>query len=186
MAKRKIIEWDVMEPEYRAGQLSLKELGRRFDCSDAAIIKHAKKFGWTRNLAEKVREKIKENLVSGTVSGVVSPLKAAEIVKQAAERGTDIVLLHRKDIERQRQAHAEYQEMLSSIFDGHKVDGKVDLETLDSAVKISEALSRIIARIIPLERQAFGLDEDSGGGSGKGHELKITRTIIRADGKDAL
>lgn len=45
---RKQIDWDAIEPHYRAGIRSLKDIGAEFEVSDAAIIKHAKRDGWVR------------------------------------------------------------------------------------------------------------------------------------------
>jgi hypothetical protein len=44
-------DWPVIEREYRAGQLSVKELGRQYKLSDAVIRKRAKAYGWTRDLS---------------------------------------------------------------------------------------------------------------------------------------
>lgn len=55
MAKR--IEWDLIEPHYRAGIRSLKDIGKEFEVSDAAIVKHAKKVGWVRDTTARSRLK---------------------------------------------------------------------------------------------------------------------------------
>lgn len=72
MAAQIKIDWDALEPQYRAGLKSLKDIGAGFGVSDAAIIKHAKKFGWTRNLAAKIQaaadRKVSERIVSDKVS----------------------------------------------------------------------------------------------------------------------
>lgn len=47
--KRSRVDWDAIEPHYRAGIRALKDIGREFDVSDAAIIKHARLHDWARS-----------------------------------------------------------------------------------------------------------------------------------------
>lgn len=54
--KKPSIDWDAIESHYRAGIRSLKDMGKEFGCSDAAIIKHFKKLGIERDLGEKIRQ----------------------------------------------------------------------------------------------------------------------------------
>lgn len=51
------VDWEALEPHYRSGIRSLKELGKEFGCSDAAIVKHAKRNGWERDLSAKIKAK---------------------------------------------------------------------------------------------------------------------------------
>lgn len=51
MAKRKnSIPWDRIEIEYLAGEDSIREIADRYEISDAAIRKRAKKDGWVREV----------------------------------------------------------------------------------------------------------------------------------------
>jgi hypothetical protein len=69
MSERKSVDWIAIEREYRAGQLSVREIARRSSVTEGAVRKHAKADGWTRALADKVREAVRERLVrSGTQS----------------------------------------------------------------------------------------------------------------------
>lgn len=52
-AEKKIIDWETLSVHYRAGIRSLKDMGIEFDVSDAAIIKKARKEGWTRDILTK-------------------------------------------------------------------------------------------------------------------------------------
>jgi hypothetical protein len=56
-------DWDAIERQYRAGQLSIKELARQHKLSDTAIHKRAKAKGWTRDLSGAVRTRVRESLV---------------------------------------------------------------------------------------------------------------------------
>lgn len=42
------IDWAAIQPHHHAGIRSLRDIGGEFGVSDVAIIKHARKNGWTR------------------------------------------------------------------------------------------------------------------------------------------
>jgi predicted DNA-binding protein YlxM (UPF0122 family) len=48
-------DWEAIEREYRAGQLSVREIARQYAVSEGAIRKRAKAEGWERALADVVR-----------------------------------------------------------------------------------------------------------------------------------
>lgn len=58
MSEKKIIDWETLSVHYRAGVRSLKDMGLQFGVSDAAIIKKARKEGWTRDLLTKPVQRI--------------------------------------------------------------------------------------------------------------------------------
>ena len=82
MTERKILDWEVIEREYRAGQLSVREIAETHGVSHPAILKRAKHDGWERNLSDAVREKVTTRLVTDGVTGK----SARETVELAAER----------------------------------------------------------------------------------------------------
>jgi len=65
VTEKRTIEWDLIEPHYRAGIRSLKDIGKEFGVSDAAIIKRAKRDGWVRDLAAKIQAKAGEGRRQG-------------------------------------------------------------------------------------------------------------------------
>ena len=52
-AKRKKIDWEAVEIDYCAGELSNCALARKYGCSDTAIRKKAKEKGWVRGEPER-------------------------------------------------------------------------------------------------------------------------------------
>lgn len=62
-APRKNIDWEKVEAEYRAGRLSLREIGATFGCSDTAVRKKAKREGWKRDLAARIKAKDKKVII---------------------------------------------------------------------------------------------------------------------------
>jgi len=153
-------DWEAIEREYRAGQLSLREIGRQRGISDTAIRKRAKAEGWTRALAERVREQVRETLVRADGSRAGSRATRehdAEIIEAAADRGMSVVMSHRRDITRLSELRTTLADRLASYLSGDTLDGPA-LGEKESPAELLERLSRVTARIIPLERQAYGLD----------------------------
>jgi hypothetical protein len=151
-------DWQKIEQHYRAGTLSIREIARQNGVSDTAIRKQVKKAGWTKDLSARVRIQVRESLVrEGSRPCELAGIKPSDaaIVDEAAAIGVAVVRSHRFDINALRQAAV----------------GLLDDLRLDLALKVTERsrviadLSSAMARLVPLERQAFGLDEDRPGGS---------------------
>jgi hypothetical protein len=96
------IDWDALEPHYRAGTRSLKDLGKEFGCSDAAIIKHARKEGWTRNLRGKIQAKADAKVSAAAVAAETGKTKVTESIRVEVESEVQarVRLSHRTDIQR--------------------------------------------------------------------------------------
>ena len=47
--RRRDIDWNAVERDYRSGAFSLRELAERHRCSHSAIANFAGRHGWTRN-----------------------------------------------------------------------------------------------------------------------------------------
>lgn len=174
MAKRKKYDWEAIEGEYRASQLSICEIGRRYGLSESYIRKKAKDNGWERNLAEIVRGRIESALMRDDPS-VEGILDESKIVEQAALRGAEKVRTHRVIIKRAMdRANAFLLELenpkkiIAGNTKGKPIYGFTPVEKtrlLDSAV-------RAVATLVPLERQTYNLDKDEGP---EGKEAEYTR-----------
>ncbi|HDZ1216425.1 TPA: hypothetical protein RRU65_005372, partial [Klebsiella pneumoniae] len=49
-------DWEAIESAYRAGVLSLRDIGDKYGVTEGAIRKRAKKFDWARNSGTQVRK----------------------------------------------------------------------------------------------------------------------------------
>jgi hypothetical protein len=155
----------AVERDYRTGQLSNREIARRHGRSESWVRKIAKENGWARDLADAVRHRVREDLVR---DGVLANGDEA-IVDEAAAIGVEVVRSHRLDIARLRQAAAGLLDELGlrgspAEWQLSGEEGPILLKVTDRSRVVSD-LAAIMARLIPLERQAFGLDEDRPGGS---------------------
>lgn len=169
------VDWEAIEREYRAGQLSVSEIARQQGVSHTAINKRAKKEGWTRNLAHKVRQEVSARLVSPEVSAS----NARQAIETAAARGVELVRQHQSSLGRaNRIAETLMAELERGCDRIEEIEAAIDDETSEDAnsnrrnamlkavslptrAATLRELSQALKNLIPLERQAFSLD-DSG------------------------
>lgn len=159
---RPAVDWDGLEPHYRAGIRSLKDIGAEFEVSDAAIIKHAKKAGWTRNLKAKIEAKAAAKVSAAMVSEEVSAeakLTEATVVEVESTVRARIELAQRRDIGRGRSVVTALlseledvtigQDRLETIFEllndpeGEDEDGSSAAK--DRVRKLREAFERAMS-----------------------------------------
>lgn len=175
-------DWETIEREYRAGQLSVHQIARQQGISHTAINKRAKRDGWTRDLSAKVRAEVSARLVSTGVSAE----GVKETIQAAAERGVALVREHREDIKANRAAVVklladlhqtiDYREEIeeeiiadteTSGGDENKADDREKLKrrarmmaavALPANAQVASTLATALKTLIPLERQALNLD----------------------------
>lgn len=173
-------DWETIEREYRAGQLSIREIERQFGVSDTAIKKRAKKHGWSRDLAARVRQKAEEKLAVEAAGGSGN-VDAQEIVEKAAERAAEVVREHRTDIKAARiLVQRLLGELLAATSHPGEMEAMIETDTaggrdqkrrnalmravsLPSRAGVIRDLSAALKNLIPLERQAFSLDDKEKG-----------------------
>jgi hypothetical protein len=178
-ASKPTLDWEAIEREFRAGQFSVSEIGRIYGVSHTAILKRAKKLGWSRNLAQRVREEVSARLVSDEVSATT----ARETIEAAAERVIQLVREHRRDIRTGREAVSALVTELRNVTDGRNaIESAIEAETgddpngrrratmlravsLGSRASIAASLSVALKNLISIERHAFGLETGKADGS---------------------
>jgi hypothetical protein len=169
--------WTQIRREWIAGQLSVPEISRNYGPSRQGIRKHAIVNNWPARgtLADEVRREINNALITGQepgqVTAEVTPLETGEIIEGAARRGLARVRAHRGLLER-TLGHAavtlsEIDEMdrikLELILKARlKHRSKLVTAIIANRIDALESVSRVLARVIPLDRQAFSLDTEKG------------------------
>lgn len=68
--------WRAIQVPYRAGILSVRQIAKGFGVTLSRLQKHAKKNGWTRNLAPRVREATQKRLSESDLEARPSDLHA--------------------------------------------------------------------------------------------------------------
>lgn len=126
-------DWDSIEPHYRANIRSLREIGAEFGVSDAAIIKHARKAGWARDLDAKIRAKAEAKVSAAAVSAEVSVANRAKesaVVEANAELICQTRMRHRADI---RRSQSLFAVLLGELEVGSSPEGQGLIEALMKA-----------------------------------------------------
>ncbi len=167
------IDWDAIEREFKAGQLSVREIARQHNISHTYINKSAKALGWKRDLTEKVSRAFRAQLA---VADITEADEKA-IIESAAARGVEVVKLHRKSVgvsQRlvetlsfqlcQAAKHREeieediYKDTSGENYDVKRRAAMMRAVSLPSHAATLRDLSTAQKNLIALERQAFGLN----------------------------
>lgn len=185
MTKTVDIDWQAVELQYRAGIKSLKTIGSEFGCTDAGILRRAKKEGWTRDLKERIRAATEAKL-----QRLASPETAISeelVVDANANNQVAVTRENRDDIQRllnliyrmlgeleettsNRDLFNQVGELMRSP-DEKGLDKLNDLYrkviSLPSRVKAMKDLTDSVKTLIGLKRQAYGLADNANGEADK-------------------
>jgi hypothetical protein len=165
-------DWIALYEEYRTGQFSNVVLGKKYGVNESAIRKRAQKESWEKDLIVEVQRRVREKLVrgegeqKGETRRTPSVRDDEEIVEEASQRGVEVINSHRKDIAKLRTIAQTLlgeleQNQKQSIVVGKGEDKKViEIElSLKEKSEILRNISQAAAKYIPLERQAFNLND---------------------------
>lgn len=176
---KKVADWERIEAQFRAGSMSLREIAGEHGITEGAIRKRAKREGWARDLAAKVKAKADQLVRSELVRSEVrseSPTEKQEVEVEAQVQAR-IRIAHRTDISRSRRLVMELLEELELQTGNRellrqlgelmfKPDEKgIDklneayhkAITLGSRTSTMKALAESLKGLVSLEREAYGL-----------------------------
>lgn len=185
-AEKKVIDWEKIELDYRAGVKTLRQIADEHGISHVSINKRAKRDDWVRDLSAKIKAK-SDNMVTKSLvtSEVTSEKRISEkqIVDDGATALTNIRLGQRKDIQRSRKIamslfdELEHQVGIENVENLEKLgellrtdddkgrdalnDLYMKIISMPGRVKSMKDLSDTLKTLIALERQAFGLDDEN-------------------------
>jgi hypothetical protein len=177
--KRKQIDWEAVERDYRAGMLSIREVAKMHGISDRAIRKKADSLGWERDLSEKVAEKVRNELVRTESALADQKQTEKEIVESAATNIVSVVLGHRKRYGRIRDiSDTLMQQLEEAIANRDEIEEDIEAETAKDkdgkrrnrmlrAVSLSGHISDLVnlanveRTLTEMERKSFGMDDRS-------------------------
>lgn len=206
---RTVADWESIEREYRAGVLSIREIGKVHGVSDTAIRKKAKTDRWQRDLTERINEQVRSELVCSGFAPV-DPKRGAnqkqterEIIDQAAATVVQVVREHRGRI---KQGNALVELLTKQLMDvaGSREEFEQAIGIICAEDKTPERMNRLLKAVslgahatiavnlanatrvwVGLERQAFniseGVDPD-----GKGNGNGLTMEQIAANPKSRI
>ncbi len=135
----RVVDWEGIERDYRAGMLSVREIALAFGVSNTGIHKRADKYGWSRDLTAKINQAANELVMKASIAPdgstklSVKPapkvlVRTAEqvslnasiearTIEIAAQRVADVRLAQRQDISRMRAAGMKLLAELELMID---------------------------------------------------------------------
>ena len=195
----KKVDWEAVESEYRVGQLSMRALATKHNCTAAAISKKAKEKSWVKDATQEVRERTRAALIAQTgkeddsvngVNTVNTPTR--EDVAVAVQTNLAVIKRHRKDIgQGQEIVSLLMGQLIDTAVNRESIENDIEIETKDddngqrrfrmnkaislpSNAAVLRDLSTAMKNLVALERQAFNLDE---AGSEESYEDRLARLM---------
>jgi len=136
MTQSDVIDWLAVEREYRLGQLFLSEIAATYGLTDHALRKRAAAEGWVRGDAREEERQL------------------------AARRGLEVAREHRRLLGDLRETLGLVQQSLRDHLSAAGPPGEGPFSAgAETVAGLVRALGGTAERLIRLERQAFGLDQ---------------------------
>lgn len=182
-------DYEAMERDYRTGSFTDQEIADKYKRTRQAITKMAKAKGWKKDLSVAVRQATKASLVAEQVAKKVAEQVAngvdatVDAVVVAAEANRRVILAHRNDIRRLSEignqlmgelelvtiTPGKVTKLVDALQAGEELTASETLEArqslgdlmkLPQRILSAQRLAQVFGRLQPLERRAFGLDDD--------------------------
>jgi transposase-like protein len=159
MAKRDI-DFDGIRREWEAGQLSIREIARQFGVSDGLIRKRAQSENWGERpqAVDVIRKPVRS-----THTREPSAHERHIVALTAFERAIGLLHRHRAFLFRLHGDWAVLIEDLAAVRKKKLDSGRTfTLKEIEMQADILAKASAAMARLIPLERRAFGFTDNDG------------------------
>lgn len=152
MSEKRVIDWEGIEGDYRAGLLSLREIGAKRGISPAMILKRANKDGWERDLTAKIQAKaeaaVNKSLVNAEVNGKRA-VSEREIIDVNVAAVTNVRITHRSNFKRASDLSIKLMRELE--------EADPDDYPLNQRISCMKSLADTLKTLTALEREAWGL-----------------------------
>ena len=159
--KKRVINWEKIELDYRAGVKTLREIADEHGIAHGSITKRITKDGWTRDITARVKAKADELVSKSLASKEASKLKEGEIIDVNAQVNATIQIKQRKDVTRMRDIVAKLSEELENQ------------ESFNARVDCTKKLTESMKSLIDLERRVYKIDDDVSVDSNKRVSIKV-------------
>lgn len=175
-------DWNRIERMFRAGLLSISEIGRECNVPEANIRYHAKKNGWKRDLTAEMRSKTRTKLVENLATvfntdEAVQKLKQAtdeQIIEEASRTQVQVVREHQKtlghghsltmrmlnELDATTTHRGELEEMIKSTIAPRRQGAALAAVSLPQRAAVMRDLATAARLWVTLERQAFSISDD--------------------------
>lgn len=177
-------DWAAIERDYRTGQYSNRELSRQHGPSEGAIRARAAKDGWQRDLSEQIRQRVKAKTGRAVAREVVDAVTDEEIVEQAAEVGAGIVRSHQGLLRKARALAESLMDLLGRQLEKGVITVQLksgetaDIDVpLDYAGKTLGNATMALERVVKMERQSYGLDDENSQSSARALDELLAEVV---------
>ena len=170
-------DWEEIERLYRADLRTNAQLARDFDIHATTITRRVKKYGWKRDLKNRIKERANALVQERAVKKLESD---DQTIEENAQLTANVRLSHRADINAARslsmlllddlkaQIGADNRARLEDLFiaalkanaiDESALEAYERVTSVSSHIKSMKEWSEVATKLITLERQAYGLDD---------------------------
>lgn len=178
------VDWEAMEPHFRAGILSYRQLADRFNVAPSAIVKHFSKRGITRDLKARIQakaaEKVNAAAVNAAVNAEAKAITEAVTVEANATLVATVALGQRRLADKTVKVIGSLLDELEATIDAPEVFGQVHgllaagedpdtaqlqriadlVSSLPERTKLASTLVESVNRAIAGQRRVYGMDDD--------------------------
>lgn len=182
MSDRVKVNWEKVELAYRANVKTVAQIAKEFGIKDSTLRSRAKRNGWSRDLAKRIRLEANKIVNADAVKREVGRLESIEntTVEENAKLTASIRISHREDIGKARalsmmlledlkaQIGADNRARLEDLFiaalqaevvDASQLEAYERVTSLSNHVRVMKELADTMTKLVTLERQAYGLDD---------------------------
>ncbi|ULJ66670.1 hypothetical protein [Wielerella bovis] len=149
MKKRKI-DWEKIEADYRAGILSLRDIAAPHGITESAVRKKAKEKNWQRDLNNKIQDHAANIMQRELAKDERNKTTEREIIDANAQAIAQVGLNHRR-------LAAKAREQLADLFE----EMQTSEESLANKSRIMQSLSGSLKTVVEIERSAWGMDKNT-------------------------
>lgn len=154
-------DWEAIEAAYRAGLLSIRAIGKRYQVPESTLRKQAARHTWQRDLTEKVaaatKDKVTRTVAVRTFGAKNSLRTDSDIIEQASGEAASIVLSHRIDLAGWRQIAANLK--------GFLMDTVITEDNHTALARTFSAGVEAQLKLIKGEREAYNLNHEAAPGT---------------------
>lgn len=148
---RKVVDWEAIEKDWRAGIKSKKQMSDDHMVSRAAIDKHFAKLGIDRDLKAQIQAQA-QALVARSVAKVTCGDQASQdqIIETNASTSAQVQLNQRMDIRKLNDFVRKLRETIELQ--------EIDVTELPRLVDMTKKLTETMRLAISMEREAYGIN----------------------------
>ena len=176
--KKAATDWEEVERLYRADLRTNAQLAAQFNVHVSTVARRAKKHGWTKDLKQRIKERTNALVQKRAVQALASD---DQTIEENAQINANIRMTHRKDIGDARsiamtllddlkaQIGTDNRQRLEDLFiaalkanaiDESALEAYERVTSLSNHVRVMKDLADTMTKLVTLERQAYGLDDD--------------------------